>query len=230
MNKIGKKISELRISKGLSQPDVATRLTQLGESTNSQKISKWETDYSVPSAYQFLSLCETLNIRDVLDTFEINKNPLAKLNDEGKRKAEEYIHLLLVSGMYNVEDSRIIPVIRYLKLFDLPVSAGTGQFLDSDSYELIEVGEEVPALADFGVKITGDSMEPRFVTGQIVWIHRQNILSDGEIGIFGFDNNAYCKKLSLTTDATKLISLNEIYSPIEIPKDAGLNVFGKVIG
>ena len=48
-------------------------------------------------------------------------------------------------------------------LFDLPVSAGTGQFLDSDRFSEIEVGDEVAANADFGVRVAGDSMEPLYL-------------------------------------------------------------------
>lgn len=52
---------------------------------------------------------------------------------------------------------------RKLNLFDLPVSAGTGQFLDSDRFSEIEVGAEVAASADFGVRVAGDSMEPLYL-------------------------------------------------------------------
>lgn len=58
---------------------------------------------------------------------------------------------------------------------------------------MIEVGEEVPDNADFGIRISGDSMEPQFVNGQIVWVHQQNNLETNEIGIFFLDGNAYCK-------------------------------------
>lgn len=124
----------------------------------------------------------------------------------------------------------MIPFTRQIKLFDIPVSAGTGQFLDSDAYELIDIGSEVPDSADFGLRISGNSMEPEYIDGQIVWVHQQDVLNDGEIGISGYDNNAYCKKLSLTTAGTKLISLNSEYSPIEVPKNSVLHVFGKVVG
>lgn len=50
------------------------------------------------------------------------------------------------------------------------------------------------------------------------------------VNIFGYDNNAYCKKLSLSTAGTSLVSLNKEYPTIKIPKDADLHVFGKVIG
>ena len=81
-----------------------------------------------------------------------------------------------------------------LGLFDLPVSAGTGQFLDSDRFSEIEVGDEVAASADFGVRVAGDSMEPLYLDGQIIWIHKQDTLEEGEIGIFFLDGEAYVKK------------------------------------
>ena len=230
MNIIGKRLSQLRTEKGLSQPELAERLTVIGIKTNGQKISKWETDYTIPNAYQFLGLCNILDIRDVLETFEISENPLSQLNEIGQQKVDEYIDLLVLSGKYSKKSANVIPFTRQIKLFDIPVSAGTGQFLDSDAYDLIEIGSDVPENADFGLRISGNSMEPEYSNGQIVWVHQQDILGDGEIGIFSYDNNAYCKKLSLTTAGTRLISLNPDYAPIEIPKDVVLHVFGKVVG
>lgn len=230
MNQIGKKLSELRIEKGLSQPELAERLSAMGIPTNAQKISKWETDYSIPNAYQLLELCNVLDIRDVLEVFEIKENPLSLLDKTGRQKVEEYVDLLILSGKYKKKPDNVIPFTRQIKLFDIPVSAGTGQFLDSNAYELIDIGSDVPESADFGLRIAGNSMEPEYQNGQIVWVHQQDVLNDGEIGIFGYDNNAFCKKLSLSTAGTKLFSLNSDYSPIEIPKNEVLHVFGKVVG
>ena len=230
MNQIGKKLAELRIEKGLSQPELAERLTAIGIPTNGQKISKWETDYSVPNAYQFLGLCNILDIRDVLEQFNIKENPISQLDKIGKQKVNEFIELLVLSGKYSQKSTHVIPYTRQIKLFDIPVSAGAGEFLDSDTYELIKIGNDVPEIADFALRISGNSMEPEYCDGQVVWVHKQDVLNDGEIGIFGYDNNAYCKKLSLTTAGTKLISLNSDYAPIEIPKNGVLHVFGKVVG
>lgn len=230
MNQIGQKLSELRIEKGLSQPELAAQLTTIGIPTNGQKISKWETDYSIPNAYQFLGLCNILGIRDALDVFNIKENPISQLDKIGKQKADEYIELLILSGKYTRKPANVIPFTRQIKLFNIPVSAGSGEFLDSDAYELIDIGNDVPETADFALRISGNSMEPQYHDGQIVWVHQQDVLNDGEIGIFGYDNNAYCKKLSLTTAGTKLISLNSNYAPIEISKNEVLHVFGRVLG
>ena len=95
----------------------------------------------------------------------------------------------------------------------MPVSAGTGQFLDNDSYEEVEVEPEVPETADFGVRISGDSMMPRYLDKQIVWIQKTDELNDGEIGIFYYNGNTYCKKLLCNKNGTYLISLNDKYDP-----------------
>ena len=128
-----------------------------------------------------------------------------------------------------------VPVIyqfprRKLSLFDLPVSAGTGQFLDSDRFSEIEAGDEVAASADFGVRVAGDSMEPLYLDGQIIWIHKQDTLEEGEIKIFFLDGEAYVKKYHQTDSGIQLISLNSKYSPINISSESTLKTFGKVVG
>ena len=38
-------------------------------------------------------------------------------------------------------------------------------------------------------------MEPQFVNGQTVWVHTQNELDNGEIGIFYHNGEDFIKKL-----------------------------------
>ena len=107
----------------------------------------------------------------------ISERLFPKLDENGQEKAKDYMELLLQSGLYSQKNSIIYQFPRRtLKLYDLPVSAGTGQFLDSDSFSEMEVGNEVSAQADFGVRVFGDSMEPLYLNGQIIWIHRQDTL------------------------------------------------------
>ncbi len=119
---------------------------------------------------------------------------------------------------------------RVLPLYHLAVSAGTGEFLDGSDYDTVEVGEEVSAQADFGVRIAGDSMEPRFVHGQIVWVKRQETLQSGEIGVFLWNGAGYCKRLEQDGKGTALVSLNPRYPPIRVTAGDEFRVFGKVVG
>ncbi len=119
---------------------------------------------------------------------------------------------------------------RVLPLYHLAVSAGTGELLDGSDYDTVEVGEEVSPAADFGVRIAGDSMEPRFVHGQIVWVKRQETLRSGEIGIFLYNGAGYCKRLERSGGRVELRSLNPLYAPIRVSRGDELRIFGKVVG
>jgi len=91
---------------------------------------------------------------------------------------------------------------------------------------MIEVESTVPSSADYAVRVSGDSMMPRFVDQQIIFIHEQSALDEGEIGIFCLNNDAYLKKLGRGC----LISLNPKYDPIPISEHDDFKVFGKVVG
>jgi len=120
--------------------------------------------------------------------------------------------------------------LRSLPLYSLAVSAGTGQFLENAGYDMVEVGSEVSAQADFGVRIAGDSMAPRFVNGQIVWVRRQSTLELGEIGIFYLNGQSFCKRLAREHGSPLLVSLNHAYAPLAVGPDDEFRVFGKVVG
>lgn len=115
---------------------------------------------------------------------------------------------------------------RRLRLYDIGVSAGSGNYLENNDYELIEVDELVPDTADYAVRVRGDSMTPRFVDKQIVFIHEQSTLEEGEIGVFCLNNDSYLKKLG----RSELISLNTRYKPIPIHEYDNLVILGKLVG
>nr|WP_155961786.1 S24 family peptidase [Dorea sp. AGR2135] len=50
------------------------------------------------------------------------------------------------------------------------------------------VGHLAPEKTDFGIRISGDSMEPMYHTGDVAWVHKQDSISNGEIGIFCLNN------------------------------------------
>ncbi|MGO5544330.1 S24 family peptidase [Blautia sp. HCP3S3_H10_1] len=52
-------------------------------------------------------------------------------------------------------------------------------------------------------------MEPLYLDGQIIWIHKQETLEEGEIGVFFLDGDAYVKKYHQSDSGIQLISLNK---------------------
>ena len=230
MKKIGEIISTYRKKNHLSQTELSSILLKNGFQIGNKAISNWEKDKAEPPASALLFLCKLLGITDIYSEYYGSNpgDPLLDLNDEGKEKVLDYIELIKISGKY--QNATIIPFRRKIRLFDIPASAGVGNFLDGDHFTEIEVGEEVPETADFGICISGDSMEPRFVNGQIVWVQKQETLNNGEIGIFFHDGNAYCKKLQDDEKGLYLISLNNAYEPIAITENQTFKIFGKVVG
>lgn len=229
--KIGVTLATYRKKKKLSQIELADKLTHYGINVSNAAISAWEKDISQPNTQQFLALCKILDITDIYNEFiGFNPNdPLARLNEEGKAKALEYIGLLLLSEQFQKQEATIIPFRRKIKWSLLASSAGTGEFLDDENFETIEVGEEVPEDADFGLALNGDSMEPRYHDKQAVWVQQTNSLSNGEIGIFYLDGMTYCKQLKDDKDGVYLVSLNSKYEPIKVTDDSSFKIFGRVL-
>ena len=117
---------------------------------------------------------------------------------------------------------------KIVKLFDLPLSAGSG-IVTSDDSENGEDFEVSNANCDFALRIKGDSMEPQIPDGSIVLIHKQDTVELGEIGAFFHNGSVYCKKRATQDGKTLLLSINSAYAPIEISEDDVSECYGKVI-
>ena len=115
-----------------------------------------------------------------------------------------------------------------IKLYDLPLSAGTGDPIFGES-ESTEYTTNNPK-ADFALKISGDSMEPTIPNGSIVPVQKCETLEDSKIGAFFLNGDVYCKMLKYIDGKTYLCSVNEKYENKEInPESDRLEVYGKVI-
>ncbi len=228
MQHIGEKLAALRRRAGLSQKDLAGRLSLYGIQVSNQAVSKWEKGLTQPNAEQFLALCRVLDAENVgLEFFGRRTGLIRDLNDDGVRKLREYADLLRASGLYVLPAEERAE--RVLPLYSLAVSAGTGQFLDSDDFESVIVGADVPDTADYGVRVAGDSMEPRYQDGQTVWVQYRRTLRTGEIGIFLYDDNAYLKQLIVDESGVRLHSLNPDYADIPIRSAGELRILGRVV-
>jgi len=247
---IGSTLSSLRKEKKLMQKDVAAKLSDYGFKVGAKTIYNWEKGLSQPNIPQFLALCDLLDVDDVLWQFAgMRKGPYAVLNQDGRRKAREFVDLLFQIDKYRFDTPIILPqnmhslgsmqndndyndeyfTPRILRLYDIPVSAGTGNFLDDSSFEEIEVPSYIPIAVDFALRLSGDSMEPLLTDGQVIWVKEQEVLDNGEIGIFAYSDNVYCKKLIAEGKKAYLRSLNPLYGDIEIKEDYGFKTIGKVV-
>ncbi len=114
-----------------------------------------------------------------------------------------------------------------LPLYLFPVSAGTGTFLEGSDHETIDVRASFATeQADFALRVSGNSMEPRFKSGDVVLVHQQNSVRFGELGIFIADGEGYFKRFM----GDRLHSLNPEYPDIPLRRFDDFLCCGKVVG
>lgn len=188
-------------------------------------LAAWEGGDREPRVTQAIALAKALGYHEVSDLFYDSDE--AQLNKLGLDRLEEYRSLLLRSPQFR---ETVQPVLRLLPVYLQPASAGTGQWLDDDLSEEMEVDDSVPASAEFGVRLAGDSMSPRFADGQIVWARKTETAENGEIVLCVLNDQGYCKKLHRDEHGVSLISLNPKYDPISITEVDEFRIMGCVVG
>ncbi len=193
-----------------------------------------------------IKICNALDIN--LTEYSSDLNEISKENDITKEELEhikKYRDLdshgkTMVKMVLDQETNRVkaqavtYPVgsgtadmVRELPLYYMPASAGKGNYLDNSDFEMISVIDAAFASsADFAVKVSGDSMEPRFSTGDIILVKEQPAVEVGELGVFILNGDSLFKKFG----GDCLISLNEKYSDIEITENDSYYCKGKVLG
>jgi phage repressor protein C with HTH and peptisase S24 domain len=116
---------------------------------------------------------------------------------------------------------------RAIILYDMPVSAGTGIDLTEEyAGELLIPNNEQTKDADFALRISGNSMEPKFHDGDILLVHSTESAQPGDLGIFVLDGAGYFKKHG----GDRLLSLNPSYAPIMLADYTDVRCVGRVIG
>lgn len=121
----------------------------------------------------------------------------------------------------NDSESEIIKIT----LYNLPASAGTGEPLSNEDHKIICIPKHsLNQTPDFALKVSGDSMEPKYNDGDIILVKQQFTINVGQIGIFIKDGEGYVKKFGEDC----LISLNPEYAPIPLNEDT--KCVGIVIG
>lgn len=111
--------------------------------------------------------------------------------------------------------------------YDHAASAGTGQYLNDVRVERIELPVDVGA--DFVIPIKGDSMEPDYHDGDLVFIQTSVDLNDGVIGVFNYNGEAYIKQLVIDTEQSYLHSLNPKYKDMPITPETDFRIIGEVV-
>ncbi len=124
--------------------------------------------------------------------------------------------------------SIVIPVLGRVAA-GIPINAIT-EIIDTE-----EISEEMAKTGEyFGLKIKGDSMEPRIYDGDVVIVRQQNSAESGDIVIAMVNgDDATCKRLIKYASSIALVSLNSKYEPMMFTDkeviEKPVRVIGKVV-
>ena len=116
---------------------------------------------------------------------------------------------------------------RSVALYDLPVSAGVGVFLDSTGADEIVIPDnERTRDADYALRISGNSMEPKYHDGDVLLVANSESVEVGELGIFVLDGNGYFKVYG----GDRLVSMNRSYGDILLKDFENISCVGRGVG
>ena len=108
--------------------------------------------------------------------------------------------------------------------YSLPLSAGTGQESGEEYPENYTLVKEPPRGTSFIARVSGNSMEPTYHDGDLVFVHAAEEIPVGKIGAFHMDGQQWVKELG---DGV-LISHNPAYAPRPTTED--IRCQGLVLG
>lgn len=118
-------------------------------------------------------------------------------------------------------------VITYKHCHANKAAAGLGYDLsNNDEWKSVKIYDCPEAhKADFAVEIDGDSMEPTYHSGDIVFIIKTEEIPAGKVGLFVYNGKGYVKEAG---DGC-MVSHNEAYDDI-YPEYGEIKAVGRVIG
>jgi len=119
-----------------------------------------------------------------------------------------------------------------LDVWDEPAAAGLGNYLDVPEGRREQFPSIiVPHGTDFGIMISGNSMEPVIKDGATVFVRSTSALANGKIGIFVLNGAAYCKQLIVDRNKkqVRLHSMNPDYEDIIVKPGDDLRTVGEVL-
>ena len=239
---IGTKIKEYRLQRGLTQKELAV-LVDMGDTT----IANYEKGFRTPKKNTLFKISSALSVTidDLFPPIRKADTPTASPDSLTQQITDKVVQLtpdnkkivlrtseeLLESQ--NEEETKINEVSEKVvqlygyDYYDHATSAGTGQYLNDVRVERIELPVDVDA--DFVIPIKGDSMEPDYQDGDLVFIQTSVDLNDGVIGVFNYNGEAYIKQLVIDEDQAYLHSLNPAYKDMPITPETDFRIIGEVV-
>lgn len=166
-------------------------------------------------------------------------NTARKLNTDNKkivlRMSED-----LLNEQKNEEEAKINEVSEAISLYQVEVVSETaaacgfnyGFGYEDTDIETIEVDEKPPH-HDIATKVSGDSMQPDYQDGDILYLVDKGLTTySGNLAVIAYGDRSYFKKIYTENGRLRLVSLNDKYEDIilDFPpaEDTHIKIFSVV--
>ena len=109
------------------------------------------------------------------------------------------------------------------------LSAGTGfSYFNDGNYDTVFYDKDLDH--DFASWVFGDSMEPKYMNGEVVLIKETGFDYDGAVYAVDWDGQTYIKKVYKEKDGLRLVSINNKYKDKFAPFEENPRIIGKIVG
>ena len=203
------RLKYLRTKQKVSQTTVAEHLGVTRAAYNS-----WEKGKYIPNKKNLDELALYFNVETTYfeSEYEI-VNKYLQLNEINQKKLLTMANELYVSQLYKYQ-------------VHAKLSAGLGNFYYED-YEFDTVYFDKDISYDIASWIDGDSMEPKYHSGDVALIKKTGYDFDGLVYAVVYNEETYIKKVFLEENTVRLVSINDNYKDIIAPIEE-VNIVGVV--
>ncbi|MCD0938910.1 helix-turn-helix domain-containing protein, partial [Staphylococcus aureus] len=216
MNSFKDRLKQIMSERKISQSELSRR-TGIGRNSISDYLNgKYEAKQD-----KVFELAKALNVNEAwLMGFDISKNRKIENNDitsiysklTPPRQSNVLKYATNQLEEQNNDSDNLVDFNSYIQeKSEVDIygcaSAGIGERLYNEPISKEFVRGYVPA-HDIALKVNGDSMEPLFKNGQIIFIEKSHTIKDGQIGVFIINGDAYVKKVYVEDNRLTLVSLN----------------------
>lgn len=203
----GDRVRTYRKAKGLTQEALAKAI-----GVSKTTITGYELGYREPDVEKIKLLSDALGVTgdDLLNTGFSKTKKAPSVSDEAMRMARDYDKLdnwgrQAVRDLTDTELARMEDEARFMdgatmeeepkviNLYAEPAAAGIAVPTMGVDFEPYPLKPDDPQGAAFAVRLQGDSMEPYFPDGSIVFVNHDAMVN-GDIGIFCVDSGTVCKQ------------------------------------
>ena len=151
---------------------------------------------------------------------------VVKLSTPRKQKVLNY-----ANEQWKEQSDKVITIEE--KLFEYRVfeklSAGTGfSYFNDGNYDTVFYDKDLDH--DFASWVFGDSMEPKYMNGEVVLIKETGFDYDGAVYAVEWDGQTYIKKVYREKDGLRLVSINNKYKDKFAPYEEDPRIIGKIVG